>query len=149
MERPGFYNTFFQYAQFITGKEYQGTLANTSLEGESYKNGFLAFLRLIGTVYFKRYANGFETPSPANHFLRFSDAHSTTEHQHKAWLEDIRQTFADQTTFDTEMIPSNEALYYHWKRSFHMWRQGDMNHMVLEPITNYGWILSNNKLVVL
>ena len=115
-----FLRYFFQYAQFITGKEYQGTLADTSLEEESYKNGFLAFLCLISTVYFKRYANGFETPSPANHFLRFSDAHSTTEQQRRAWLEDIRQTFADRSTFDTEMIPSNEPLYYHWKRSLHL-----------------------------
>lgn len=30
-----------------------------------------------------------------------------------------------------------------------MWRQGDKNHIVLEPITNYSWTLSDNKLVVL
>ena len=50
------------------------------------------------------------------------------------------------------MIPSNEAVYYHWKRScwvIHMWRQGDKNHMILEPITKYGRTLSNNKLAVL
>ena len=49
------------------------------------------------------------------------------------------------------MIPSNEALYYHWKRScwvLHMWRQVDKNSMVLRPITEYGWTLSDNKLTV-
>ena len=146
IEKASFLWYFFQYAQFITGNEYQGTHADTSLEGESYKNGFLAFLCLIGTVYFKRHGNGFETPSPANHLLKFSDTYSTTEHQHKAWLADIWQTVADQSTFDTEMIPSNEALYYRWKRScwvLHMWKTGDKNHMVLEPITKYGWTLSD------
>ena len=61
-------------------------------------------------------------------------------------LEDIQQTVTNQSTFDTEVVPSNEAVYYHWKRScwvIHMWRQGD------KPITNYGWTLSDNKLAVL
>jgi len=30
-----------------------------------------------------------------------------------------------------------------------MWRQGDKNHMDLQPITEYGWSLINNKLTVL
>ena len=147
-----FFCYFFQYAPFITGKDHQGTLADTSLEGESYNTGFLAFLCLIGTVYYKKHATGFETPSPANHFLKFSGAHTTTQQQHKTWLEDIRQTVADRSTFDTEMIPSIEALYYHWKRScwvIHMWRQGDKNQIVLKPLTDYGWTLSDNKLAVL
>ena len=49
------------------------------------------------------------------------------------------------------MIPSNEALYYHWKRScwvLHMFRQADKNSMVLQPITEYGWTISDNKLTV-
>lgn len=147
-----FLRYFFQYASFITGRESQGTLADTGLEEETYKNGFLAFLRLIGTVYFKKHATGFETPSPANHFLKFSGTHTTILQQHKDWLEDIRQNVADRSTFDNDMIPSNEALYYHWKRSCwvtHMWRQGDKNNMVLQPITEYGWTLSDNKLTVL
>ena len=146
-----FLRYFFQYAAFITGTESQGTLADTSLEGETYKNGFLAFLRLIGTVYFKKHVTAFETPSPANHFLNFSSAHTTIQQHHQDWLEDIRQNIADRITFDNDMIPSNEALFYHWKRScwvLHMWRQADKNNMVLQPITEYGWTLSDNKLTV-
>ena len=67
-----FLRYFFQCVAFITGRKSQGSLADTDLEGENYKNGFLAFLRLIGTVYFKKHAIAFETPSPANHFLKFS-----------------------------------------------------------------------------
>ena len=52
--RPPFWGTFTNiYTAFTTGRESQGTLADTSWEGEAYKNGFLAFLRLIGTIYFK------------------------------------------------------------------------------------------------
>ena len=85
--RPPFCGTFF-----ITGRESKGSLADIGLEGENYKNGFLAFLRLIGTVYFKKHAIAFETPSPANHFLKFSG--TTIQQQHKDWLEDIQQHVA-------------------------------------------------------
>jgi len=50
------------------------------------------------------------------------------------------------------MILSIEALYYNWKRScwvVRMWRQGDKNHMDLQPITEYDWSLINNKLTAL
>lgn len=129
-----FLRCFFQYGTFITGRGSQGTLADIDLEGEIYNNGFLAFLRLIGKVYFERYSTGFGTPSPANHFLTFSHIHSTMQQQHNDWLEDIRQNIADRITFDNNMIPSNKALYYHWKRScrvLHMWKQVDRNTMVL------------------
>ena len=44
----------FHHAPFITGTNRQGSLANIQLEGEEYKKGFLAFLRLVGTVYHKK-----------------------------------------------------------------------------------------------
>ena len=49
---------FFQHAHFITGESHYttGTLAQTHIVGD-YSNGFLAFLRLIGTVYFKKHAS--------------------------------------------------------------------------------------------
>ena len=71
---------FFQYASFITARDQPstpGTLANTALNGD-YNTGFLAFTRLIGTVYFKKHASGFGTYSPAAHFQKFTDpTHST------------------------------------------------------------------------
>ena len=32
------------------------------------------FVRLVGTVCFKKHASGFDTPSPSSHFLQFADA---------------------------------------------------------------------------
>ncbi len=46
-------------------------------------------------------------------------------------------------------MASNESLKLHWKRScwvMHLWGQDDINNMQLEPLTNYGWALSNGKL---
>ena len=52
-----FLRSFFQHAEFITGAtQYtKGSLADTELNDDSHKLGFLAFMRLIGVVYFKKY----------------------------------------------------------------------------------------------
>ena len=49
------------------------------------------------------------------------------------------------------MIPSDEALLFHWKRAcwvFHMWNQADQNTMTLQPITQYGWSINEGELTV-
>ena len=58
---------------------------------------------------------------------------------------------ADRTTFDTSMVPSTDALYFHWKRTcwvLDMWGQANRNTMVLKPITENGWTIENTKLCV-
>ena len=145
-----FLRYFFQYAAFISGREAEGTLADT--EEESCNSGFLAFLRLIGTVYFKKHATCFETPSPVSHFKKFVSTTTSIQLQHENWLEDIRQSIWHRISFENEMIPSNESLCFHWKRScwiLQMWRQSDKNTMVLQPITDYGWALNDSKLTVI
>ena len=77
--------------------------------------------------------------------------HSIQE-QHTAWLEDIRNHIWDRINFENEMTPSTDALYLHWQRScwvLHMWRQADQNNMILEPITNWGWQLVENRLTII
>ena len=134
---------FFQYANFITGKATQdkGTWQTYPFKIVHIRKGF-PFLRLVGTVH----ATAFDVSSPANHFLKFDNVSTTQE-----WLEDIRQTIAFRTTYDNEMIPSTEALYFHWKRTcwiLNMWGQADKNNMHLEPIDQYGWTLEDNTLSV-
>ena len=145
-----FLRYFFQYSSFITGINSEGSLANVELQSNTYQKGFLSFLRLVGTVYFKKHSTGFETQSPFGHFLKFSNSQAIM--QHKAWIDDIRQNIADWATFDTSMIPSTEALFYHWKRTcwiLHMWGQAGHKEMVLEPISNFGWSVTSDILKVL
>ena len=149
-----FLRYFYQYASFISSGDETtpGTLADTALQDEVYQQGYLSFIRLIGTVYFKKHSSGFETPSPVAHFKKFSDPSLTVQQQHSRWLEDIRQNIWDRTAFENEMIPSDEALLLHWKRScwvVHMWQQADRNTMTLEPITQCGWSLNNGELTVI
>ena len=51
-----------------------GTLADTDLEGTAFDAGFLAFLKLIGTVYYKKHASGFDTLSALHRPHTFTDA---------------------------------------------------------------------------
>ena len=130
--KASFLRYFFQYASFITSNkpETPGTLADTSLKEKTYEIGFLAFIRLIGTIYFKKCATAFETSSPEAHFHKFITHSQTIKEQHLNWLNDIRENIWDRIKFENEMIPSSDALYLHWKRSCwisHMWQQADMN----------------------
>lgn len=51
--KVSFLNIFLQHARFISGDETQGLLSYTSSRDQ--KNGFLAFIRLVGTAYFKKH----------------------------------------------------------------------------------------------
>ena len=95
-----FLRCFFQHAEFITGESQytQGSLSDTQLDNDAHKQGFLAFLRLIGTVYFKKHATAFESNSPESHFKSFITSSTDVEEQHRNWLEDIRQNTWDRIT---------------------------------------------------
>ena len=79
-----FLRYFFQYAAFITaGNELDtsGTLADTQLEQDKYKLCYLAFIRLLGTVYFKKYSSGFQTQCPQAYFATFKDENLSIKEQ--------------------------------------------------------------------
>ena len=78
---------FFQHAAFITGKTTftHESLSDTSISNQGHTQGFLAFLRLIGTVYYKKNVN---TNSPESHFQSFQTEKSPLD-MHSKWLEDI------------------------------------------------------------
>ena len=108
---------FYKYAEFISSGlgNAPGTLADVNLEQDSFNTGFLAFLRLVGVVYFKKHALTFSTTTPVTHFNTFNEYRIPLE-QHYNWLDDIRQNIWDRTLFENYMIPSTDALYRHWKR---------------------------------
>ena len=144
MGKATFLQYFFQHAEFITGESQytQGSLSDTLLDNDVHKQGFWAFLRLIGTVYFKKHATAFESNSPESHFKNFISSSTDVEEQHRNWLEDIHQNSWDRITFEAEMVPSTEALWRHWKRScwvIDMWRQADRNAMQVADITSCSW----------
>lgn len=151
--KASFMKTFFQHATFITGETYPSTPGTLAFQMpiSNWKHGFLAFLRLVGTVYFKRHSSGFGSQSPSTHYHSFSHLGLSAEEQHYMWLEDIRETMWFRTQFENQMMASNESLKRHWMRScwvMHLWRQADMNNMTLKPMTDYGWAIVNGNLTV-
>ena len=148
MGKSTFYKHLFHYAPFITSGEVEGTLAESQ---GTHENGLLSFLRLLGTVYFKKHASGFNTQSPSTHFCRFAGPNISLREQHSLWLQDIRENIWHRIKFENQMIPSDDALHYHWLRTCwvsNTWSQADKNHMVLPPLTDYGWNTHNGSLAI-
>ena len=110
---------------FVTGKDHQGRQVDTNLEGESYNIGFLAFLHLIGTETYKRHTTGFDILLVLTHqhqqisffYVFWCPYHYTTATQDMAGRHTANCYRSKHIQYDTELIPSNEAVYYHWKRS--------------------------------
>ena len=88
--KTAFLNAFFQHAQFITGKHADGLLCDIS--EDKREKGFLSFLRLVGTLYFKKHFSAMvslknvETPQQ----LLQSHEESCSKEKHIAWYNTIR-----------------------------------------------------------
>lgn len=153
ISKATFLRCFYQYAEFISSGlgNTPGTLSDVNLEQDNFNTGFLAFLRLVGVVYFKKYALAFSSTTPVIHFNTFNNHRTNPLEQHQKWLEDVRQNIWDRTLFENEMIPSTDALYRHWKRScwiINMWHQANCSQMVLKPLSLYGWKVIDNSLTI-
>ena len=104
-------NLFFQHADFITGKNSNGLLCHNS-EGNKAA-GFLAFLRLIGCLYFKKHYSAvaslksIETPQQLLHSFPLDPEVD----QHKAWYNVIWSIVSDRIVNEEERMPSLTALW--------------------------------------
>ena len=112
--RATFLKHFFQNAEFISSSSMPGNLSET----KHMQTGFLAFIRLIGTLYFKKHLSafvselGFETPNQ----LYNSIITPTVNEKHEEWLKRIRDIISDRITSEEERVPSYTALWRHWNR---------------------------------
>ena len=106
IDKATFLRYFYQHAEFISSGKYNlpGTLAD--VDRNKINSGFLAFLRLVGTIYSKQHSSGFST-TPDRHFNKFTDPNPLQ--QHCSWLDDIRQTI--WIKFESEMSMS---MSYQW-----------------------------------
>jgi len=92
-------NTFFQHAEFICGVNMPGCLHHTLEHNKS--GGFLSFIRLVGTCYFKKHLAAFvsvyghETPT---HLYNSVDHSLQTQQKHEIWLQKIRKVVGERIT---------------------------------------------------
>ena len=125
-----------------------GSLHDTTID--TMKEGFLAFLRLIGTIYFKKHASAFEATSPAALYHQ-TDPSKSEQERHHQWIQTIRQGIWDCITYENDMIPSTSALWRHWQRTrwvMRYWNQADNNNMTTEELNNNGWKYEREGLIV-
>ena len=80
--KASFLNAFYQYAPFICGSRLPGLLSEHGLGEQS--NGYLVFLRLVGTTYFKKHLSaiytvkGLDTPDQLFHSITTATTQKST-----------------------------------------------------------------------
>ncbi len=111
--------------------------------------GFLAFLRLIGTLYFKKHYSalvslkGSETPQQLFHAC----CEQNLREKHLEWYQAIRAIVSDRITCEQERMPSHSSMWRHWLRSCwscwisRMWSNSaeDNIQLSLPPPEECGW----------
>ena len=95
-----FLKVFFQHASFINSLS-QGTLASTC--DTSRESGFLSFVRLIGTVYFKKHLSSFKYDCPRALFNSFSSSDPIS--QHKQWLAALGPLYGRTLNLRMSFLP--------------------------------------------
>ena len=142
--KASFFQTFFQHAAFITGNQMTGSLSDTA-ESKT-EVGFLAFLRLIGTLYFKKHYSalvslkGTETPQQLFHACH----EQNHQEKHLQWYKAIRAIVGDRITCEQERMPSHSSMWRHWLRSCwiaSMWSNSSKDDLQLSLPSpdDYGW----------
>lgn len=123
--KAAFFNSLFQYSEFITGGECPGTLADT--DPQNMEIGFQACMRLVGTCYFQKNLAGFACDgkdTPSQLYQSFS------ENNLKQWWDEIRSTCSERIGTEEDRPPTYTALYKHWKRV--CWVSRMWNNSILE-----------------
>ena len=145
-------NNFFQHASFIAGSNMPGSLQNTSQSNKDI--GFLSFIRLVGTFYFKKHLNAFvalkghKTPT---HLYNSLEASLQPREKHEKWLQNIREVSSDRILNEEDRVPTFSSLWRHWQRSCwisQLWQQSCQHDifMALPSPESSGWLLQNNSI---
>ena len=136
-----FLNTLFEYNAFICSDNEQtpGTLA----EPES-DSSVLSFFRLVGCTYFRKHKAAFlpTYETPMNVFNSLLKDHQTPRDHHCTSLQFMRERVWSRIKYEEEMIPSDDALHRHWKRScwvLSVWKQANSNNINYPPLNGNGW----------
>ena len=140
-----FYEVLFQYSDFITNTRNSSINLNGCLTQTSDSNrdkGLLSFYRLIGCVFFKANRaclNLYESPEQLYNSLGEQNISSTE--QHSLFLAEIRKA-SSKCVFEDELMPSDAALEYHWRRCCWVstvWQMSQQWVFLYPQLSDYGW----------
>jgi len=128
-----------------------GFLHNTLPDNKEY--GFLSFIRLIGTCYFKKHLTAFialkghKTPK---HLYNSLDPSIQLEEKHKLWLNQIWEVVSDRIYNEEDRVSTFSSLWQHWLRSCwvsRLWQQASQPNIfsALPAPEESGWLLQNDN----
>ena len=147
--KAAFFTGFFQHAAFITGSKIVGELSSTG----DVSNNYLSFLRLIGTLYFKKHYSAVvslrSTETPQQLFNSKQSPTGAPKQQHEQWYNDIRAIVSERITNEEERMPSLTSMWRHWLRScwiadlYQSAHEQDPFARLPDP-TQSGWKYENN-----
>ncbi|KAJ8048394.1 hypothetical protein HOLleu_00685 [Holothuria leucospilota] len=106
--KKGFLDVFIRDCEFITGSNGIGKLDDSN---EEYS--LLAFYRLIGSVYFRKYSSAFEADSPRELLVSVSVPEEEPLNKYIVFLSAIRDGHFHRISGESEWMPSTEALRLH------------------------------------
>ena len=143
-----FLDTYYQHASFINGSRMPGCLSQTYPGNK--EQGFLAFLRLVGTVYFRKHISTFssrldcQTP---NQLYNSISNHTSVADLHNIWFTKIRNIVSTVINTEEERVPSHSSLWRHWLRTCWismMWQHSTVSDVYgnLPKPEESGWVLN-------
>ena len=151
-----FYETLFQYANFITNTRAEsvdtfGSLIHT--QRNTMGKGLMSFYRLIGSVYFKLNRAALRAyESPEQIFNKFGNSGLSILEQHSSFLGEIRQACSLKGSYEDELLPSDDALRYHWNRCCWVsavWESSLQTHFMYPDVSDYGWKVGEAGITVI
>lgn len=113
------------------------------------KEGFLSFVRLVGSVYFKKHVSSFVHETPIVLYTSLVDPALSDYEIHAKYLQNIRDMIWDKIQFEDELPPSMDALWRHWQRTCwvsQMWGEATKNKTTLPDVNDFGWKMSEGRL---
>ena len=84
-------------------------------------------------------------------FLSTEKPGITSNQQHSLWLQMIRERIWSKIKYEEEMIPSEDALNRHWRRScwvMTVWGKCTHNIINYPDLNGSGWKVSNGELAI-
>ena len=135
--KGSFLKAFFMFPEFMC---IEGSLSD--VDERNKEQGYLAFLRLVGTAYFLMHRASYRgNKSPVN--LYHSCDLTPAADKHIMWVDKIREHVWEQTQDEKYLLPSHTALKMQWLRTvwvLHAWKQAGTTHAIklLTP-EQHGW----------
>ncbi|CAC5360396.1 unnamed protein product [Mytilus coruscus] len=142
------YVSFFKDHEFITTSLVENNvIGKLSLTNSDDISSFLSFIRLIGCEYWRKCSSAFlreKLETPEQLYRTVYSSNLSPKENHIAWISKIREALYSRVPSEEFYLPSFDALFLHWKRSYwvsRVWVQAYCENVQYPSLTYFGWKL--------